>query len=332
MKTYLLAIGLLLGLNSYADIDTRISDKEVRVVSSTLTPSQVIERDARQGEGKVQYFLLKNGTKTPLNLPQFSYQKSCNAQGNFHLNLEAKDEKFVIKSRKVYEIIFNGSCSKSYDLIFENESEVGELAIIWDIMREASRKFKELGIQESWNRKITVKWPSNGDYYQWGTVNITKGYQWDVVGHELGHAIYDMGNIGVFGGGAHRIDECYSHALALSEGWASFFAAWLKVNLQDEDAKFEYMVKRRAPIQFENIPSDVCEGEKNEWRVTGFLWDIIDYHDDQEQMNVTFKKMWEVTKGQNFKTTKKLAQHLIKNFVDRFDIEAVWLLNFMKPF
>lgn len=314
------------------DIDKIYHNKSVREVNSFLRPSQAIERDTTRGVPQIRYYLLKNGKKTALNLPQKSFEKSCLSQENFNLSLFSEEDKFIIKSRKKYEIIFRGKCAKSYDLVFENESEVGELVVIWDILREAQRKFKELGIEDVWNRKLTFKWPSNGDYYQWGTVNITKGYYWDVVGHELGHAIYDMANIGVFGGGAHRIDECYTHALALSEGWASFFAAWLKVNLDDSDAKFEYMVKRRAPIQFENIPRDVCAGEKNEWRVTGFLWDLIDTHNDQEVMNAAFKEIFEATRDQNFRTTKKLAAHLIKKNFGRLDIEEIWANNFLKSY
>ena len=40
----------------------------------------------------------------------------------------------------------------------------------------------------------------------------------DVVGRELGHALYDMANIDVMEGGAHRIDQCYSKRPRLSEG------------------------------------------------------------------------------------------------------------------
>ena len=75
--------------------------------------------------------------------------------------------------------------------------------------------------------------------------------------HEIGHAIYDQADIGVSGGGRHRIDECYTNALALSEGWATFFAGWLNLRLNDQDARFEFLVPRRAPIRLENIPSDL---------------------------------------------------------------------------
>ena len=139
-----------------------------------------------------------------------------------------------------------------------------------------------------------------------------------------------MANIGVMEGGPHRIDECYSKGLALSEGWASFFSAWLSVDLKDPDAKFEYMVPRRAPLQFENIPSDVCPGEKNEWRVTGFLWDLVDIHEDfEDTLKIPFKTFWNFTLKKGFRSSSSLYKSMIKKGFPPELLKLIWEQNFL---
>jgi hypothetical protein len=150
---------------------------------------------------------------------------------------------------------------------------------------------------EFWNNPIEFNWPSDGDYYSFGEVNLTRGDHWDIVGHEFGHAIYDLSQMGVFGGGQHYIDRCYTHALALSEGWASYFAGWLNFDLRDPDPHFEFMVPRRAPIRIENIPEDVCRGQTSEWRVSGFFWDLIDLNLDREAAEFAFTHVWKALAG-----------------------------------
>jgi hypothetical protein len=144
----------------------------------------------------------------------------------------------------------------------------------------------------------------------------------------MGHAIYDQALIGHFGGGSHKIDECYSSAMALSEGWASFFAGWTHVDLKDTDAKFEYLVPRRAPIRFENVPSDVCGKSTNEWRVTSFFWDLIDVNADGEISQVAAKKLWDDTLTARAPSVKAMAERLISRGWNKDQVIQVWKLNF----
>ena len=251
-------------------------------------------------------------------------------QATFRGYLIFENRYYSIEKRRPYEFLFNLKCGESVKFIFDHDSFAGEVMGIFEIAEKAKLKFEQLGLIDFWNRDITIKWPGAGDYYSWGTVNVTKGFQWDVVGHEIGHAIYDYADIGRFGGGAHRIDECYSESLALSEGWAVFFAAWLKIQLTDTDAQFEYMVPRRAPLRFENIPTDVCKGPRNEWRVTGFLWDIIDHNeDDLDTSRMSFKELWLKTKGKNFKGIEALADFLETDGFDPILLNVLWEQNFL---
>lgn len=152
-----------------------------------------------------------------------------------------------------------------------------------------------------WNKPLAVVWPGGSDYFspgQW-TLHLTDPLAWDVVLHELGHAVMDGAMDARTSGGSHKIDECYSDGLAWSEGWASFFAAAVHLSPDDADAKFEFMVPRRAPIRVENVPADVCPGPASEWRVFAGLWDLYDRHDDGlDRLALGFAPIWKgVTSG-----------------------------------
>lgn len=159
---------------------------------------------------------------------------------------------------------------------------VSEAAWIHGIASQAADFLAAQGGDLGWWDHLPIEWPADGDYYGWGTLHITQAHQWDVVGHELGHAVYFAASSFAGGGGSHKIDECYTQGLALSEGWASFFSAAVQLDRADPDAKFEFMVPRRAPIRVEHVPADVCAGEKNEWRTASMLWDLYDTHEDGE--------------------------------------------------
>ena len=162
-------------------------------------------------------------------------------------------------------------------------------------------------------------------------MTLTRGDHWDVVGHEMGHAIYDLGQLGGMQGGEHKIDECYSATLALSEGWASYFSAFVSVDRDDPDAKFEFMVPRRAPLRFENIPQDVCAGETNEWRVTGFFWDLFDQHEDGESVTQDFAALWAPLAGSRVQSATEAAKLLEGRLGLPGDvIRQVWLQNFLR--
>jgi hypothetical protein len=222
-------------------------------------------------------------------------------------------------------------CSFELIITIEDSSATGQAVGIYEVAAQAYQKLKSSVGVDFWNQPIRFIWPADGDYYSWGTVHITRGDHWDVVGHELGHAIYDLANVGKFGGGPHRIDECYSEALALSEGWASYFSAWVQVDLADPDARFEFMVPRRAPIRIENVPTDVCDGQTNEWRVSSFFWDLIDLNDDHENSSEAFAKIWNALLNSNSNNAREAARTLQSHGISEATLEVAWLLNFRRP-
>jgi len=210
--------------------------------------------------------------------------------------------------------ITNGS--RTYGLELGNIDYDGDLGVILvsliledvpiyqaaAIHNTASHGFKVLqenGINIDWWNKLDINWPATGDYYsRLSGVHITEGLHWDVVGHEIGHAVFDMASRGVMGGGQHYIDQCYNTSLAFSEGWASFYSAFTQINRDNPDPHFEFMVARRAPLEIEHIPSDVCAGDTNEWRVYAALWDLYDsYEGDDDQFEMSLIAHWNAFTG-----------------------------------
>ncbi|MCB0407103.1 MAG: hypothetical protein KDD34_02800, partial [Bdellovibrionales bacterium] len=114
--------------------------------------------------------------------------------------------------------------------------------------------------------------------------------------------------------------------------WASFFSAWISLDLNDPLAQFEFMVPRRAPLGVETVPDDVCAGPTNEWRVYTYLWDIIDHNNDGEISEVEFQNYWDLVFDKNIRDIKAHSDLLIQGGLDAKQIERIWNQNFKTPF
>ncbi len=300
---------------------TGLSLRFVRIVKGIETPIEGISFKA-QIHADGGYQTLKSNEKGEM------VDSACNKPRLSVTAVLESDRYQVTPGSAPYELLLTVKCGVEQKIIFDEKSESGQALGIWQIAVKAEHRLAaEVGLQ-FWKRQIAFEWPATADYYNGDRVHNTLGNQWDVVSHEMGHAIYDQANLGVFGGGQHYIDQCYSEAMALSEGWASFYAGWLNLELSDPDAKFEYMVPRRAPIRFENIPSDVCGKSTNEWRVIGFLWDLIDTHDDGETQSQAFSRLWADTFGARASSASKMKSLLLQKGWDRDRVETIWKLNF----
>jgi hypothetical protein len=183
----------------------------------------------------------------------------------------------------------------------EAGSENAKVGLIHLTYLEALDAVARAGVGLDWWKKtLDINWPDDGDYFSpWGfSLHLTQAEAWDVILHELGHSVMHQTMNARSEGGSHKIDECYSPALAWSEGWASFFAASVRLDAGDADARFEYMVPRRAPIRIENVPEDVCRGQSNEWRVTAALWDLYDLHaDGADRSELPLARLWKAWAG-----------------------------------
>tara|TARA_R110000868_G_scaffold72133_4_gene210388 strand:+ start:1270 stop:2286 length:1017 start_codon:yes stop_codon:yes gene_type:complete len=335
MRSIITACLLGLSLSAQSTVLTNDGDlspageKRNLFSSNFVMPDRVESALARDGKTRADLVLIKDGKRLELSPIDFKLESKCkNGEETFRVYAKAETTRFEIEDRDTYEFGFEGKCGHSHTLVYEEKSPAGELAAVWDIARSAELRMTEANIINLWSRKVSIIFPANGDYYSGDRVRITKGYQWDVVGHELGHAIYDQARMGSFGGGPHRIDECYSEALALSEGWASFFSAWIKIDRSDVDAKFEYMVPRRAPLRIEHVPADVCQGPRNEWRVTAFLWDLLDLNRDDEEVEKSFAQLWQASANKRSRNIEQMKQHFISAGMNAEQVEAVWQKNF----
>ncbi|MEK6705397.1 MAG: hypothetical protein AABZ06_06370 [Bdellovibrionota bacterium] len=342
---------LILGLVTTAGASANDSDlsgtlNSIYEVPSTELKPDVIKTSPKDKGLSIQVLRKDHGSTTPIrglelqigqniklgitdmggNIP---LSECPSLSPSFTVTAKLKDPHVSIgNGDETYVLSFNVKCPSAVLVIFEETTTSGQAFGIWQVAKEAMLKLGSsvgLGFLRD---HIEFVWPANSDYYSLGKVHISRGDHWDIVGHELGHAIYDQGDIGGFGGGQHKIDECYSAALALSEGWASFFSAWLSINLADKDARFEFMVPRRSPIRIENIPSDVCKGPTNEWRVTSFLWDLIDSHTDGENMKESFATLWHALEGSRTKSITDAVKLFKKQGIDENAMMDVWKINF----
>ncbi len=209
------------------------------------------------------------------------------------------DRWLLKKGRKAYSwespelTLVEASVIDAGEIVLPKGLPSSEAAWIHGTLSLALQAFSDREIDISWWNQVGINWPARGDYYSWGEVNLTEPYQWDVIGHEFGHAVFHIGSNSRSSGGQHKIDECYAKTLAWSEGFATFFAAVCHLDRNDPDAKFQFLVPRRAPIRLENVPADVCESEKNEWRVGSALWDLYDLHGDgTDSVAYDFDRIW----------------------------------------
>ena len=350
MKLLSLVVFSLLNFSSQASV---INDSDLSTTQKSIQAQDYFRADSkevfplRRNTVSIKAILVKGEVETELLGINFKLQLGSRGQVSANVGEEVEidaceneseyrgiaklslDEFKIQNSRgREYELLFSGKCGETLVLKFNHDSLGGQFFGVWNVAKSITTKFSENGLGDFISNKIRIKFPSGGDYYN-GTVNVTKGYQWDVVGHEIGHAIYSRARIGRSAGGSHKIDQCYSSALALSEGWASFFSAWVSVDLDDADAKFEYMVPRRAPLEIEHVPSDVCVGPKNEWRVYSFLWDLVDLNNDNENVNIGFKDLWDISAGVMHRDINSFKDALLSNGYDPVIVNIVWDQNIL---
>jgi hypothetical protein len=351
MKLLILAVLTLLNFSTNADVinDSDLSSSSFKSIESqdyfradlkeafplrrnTISIKTILVKDSVETEITGINYKLQMGSRNQIiaHVGEEIEWDACASESKYRGSAKLVLDQFKIQNSRgrEYELLFSGNCGEALVLKFNYDSLGGQFFGVWNVAKSVTKKFSENDLGDFISSKIKIKFPSGGDYYN-GTVNVTKGYQWDVVGHEIGHAIYSRARIGRSAGGSHRIDECYSSALALSEGWASFFSAWVSVDLDDADAKFEYMVPRRAPLEIEHVPSDVCVGPKNEWRVYSFLWDLVDLNNDNENINIGFKELWDVSAGVLHKDIKSFRDGLIRSGVDPVIVNIVWDQNIL---
>lgn len=247
---------------------------------------------------------------------------------------------FRAKNGKTYEwetppFALSGAGADLGTVLPPQSSENAKLMILHATYLEALGLLEREGDLDWWTRPLSVTWPGSADFFNGWGVELTNALAWDVNLHELGHAVMRGSMRARMRGGQHKIDECYSQELAWSEGWATFFAASVRLKRDDADAKFEHLVPRRAPIRLENVPADVCQGPTNEWRVAAGFWDLHDLHDDGgDRWASPFALLWKATRGQTLGSVGEaweLLAHLLSPADRRAAEEALAHNTLLKP-
>lgn len=299
----------------------------VRLIKGVEVPVEGLEVLIKTSSGKKikENYVDSNG--------KISYVNCYSGSKDFTFSTELSNQYFGVNlsGSKKYTLSSKIDCGQSVKLVFNEDSYSGQAVGIWQTAHKAMSKLDNSVGLGFWKEKIEFFYPGSGDYYTKGTINITNGHHWDVVAHELGHGIYDLINFGPFGGGYHKISGCYSSALAISEGWASFFAAWVGVSLDEKDAEFEYMANKtlKDPVKFENIDeSRVCKGITNELRVTAFFWDLIDWNDDFEKSDEYFSKVWDILAFKYSTDMNEVKKRLIAGGFPKSVVQDVWNINY----
>lgn len=232
-----------------------------------------------------------------------SWQVTVPTPGTYNVRYTFENRYWNLKNYAWQGPVVNVSEAVSVGVTQLNpDTENAKAAWIHDVYLQSMALFARENVPLNWwQRQIQTVWPGRGNYYLSDTVNLTGAEQWDVNGHEIGHAIYHQALNAASRGGQHKIDECYQDTLALSEGFASFFSAAVQLEKSDPDARFDqYLVPRRAPIRIENVPEDVCAGPANEWRVSSVFWDVYDSHEDGgETMSLGLRTIFEALGRQN---------------------------------
>ncbi len=177
----------------------------------------------------------------------------------------------------------------------DKTSENSKVGYIFEIFNRYLTFFKneKIEINSWWKYKIIVFWPHKYTWfgYENGNIGISEAKRWDVIGHEIGHAVAYTGIHSPMSAlSNHKVSQCYSEQLAWAEGIATFLSGVVNLKRNEPDTRFQYLF----PRYLENVPDDVCPGQTNEWRVAAFMWDLYDLNNEgNDTVNLSFKKIWE---------------------------------------
>ena len=137
--------------------------------------------------------------------------------------------------------------------------------------------------------------------------------------------------------------DCSEKPIALEEGWASFFSAWVDQGLDSpdpiQDWNEESLAQQRLSIK--SVPESfqyrygqtyqsvsVCEGPGNEMRVLSFLWNVV----APDGLGVPFATLWNALAGQHLTSVEQLPHNLEGLGVDSKKLEPVWVKAFNTPY
>ncbi|MGE0614750.1 MAG: hypothetical protein AB7P04_03845 [Bacteriovoracia bacterium] len=254
---------------------------------------------------------------------------ACSAwSGEIRVSALMENTKFSVGTGfQSYQIDAKARCGR---ITFQQgeTTDVGQALAIWEIAQRAMTKLEATVGLDFWKRPIGFAWPQDFDFYDGYQVHLRYGHHWDVATHEMAHAIYDQAAIGEMPNYKHYIDRCHDETIAMAEGWAHFFAAWVNLDVSAADPVLEHYSPRRGPIHFETVPRDVCKGPSNEWRVLAYLWDIHDANADGETLNESFARTFKSIQGKDLQSIRDAIRWFKEAEIDEKALDALWVSVF----
>ena len=154
---------------SRGDIDKISPNLPEIILDERVTPHEHETYESNFGETQVRIVITEDDFSKTITHDEINI--NCK-KGEGSLSLE--NEYFRIRSQSVFYIRGPVICQKLNVWKFEKESSEAQVLEIYHQAITARDKFIEKGLVNFWKRRINIKWPSNGDYYSWGTVNITR--------------------------------------------------------------------------------------------------------------------------------------------------------------
>ncbi|MEK6578704.1 MAG: hypothetical protein AABZ55_05710 [Bdellovibrionota bacterium] len=295
-----------------------------------LVPDQI--EILPSSEAKISVVIEESGLRIPLQGLKFREPEG-------HCTEEKKTRKIltylsnpwfrIVHDFEVYRIEFDAPCTSQITVLFQGGSLKAQTLLIWNVAMVALSKLEtEVGL-EFWRTPLIWVWPATNDSYSHFRLFLTYPTNVEVITHEMGHAVYDFADIGAFQAGEHRFESCTDSTLALTEGWASFFAAWILFDRSSLTPTFHHLVPRFESVGIENIPASVCQGPTSEWRVIGFLWDLIDHPpQDDDRLNLSFGEVFKILKDTRKASIDEVYSELKLSQIDATALKDTWDLNF----
>jgi hypothetical protein len=204
---------------------------------------------------------------------------------------------------------------------------------------------------------FSLEFPSDGSYYEGGTLNIDDDdpFDWDVVLHEYGHYIQDRLGIDDSPGGFHywdshlaetgQPDTAYSKQdgtrIAWGEGWATFFAvsglqqvgaaASGVPHVGDDTYDDRTLADERKIVQSIEVPTTKA-GEDNEVTTADVMYDLLDGPsgaEPRDHAQFTDEQLWNTIDSAN-PGTLSAAYQALKSLGEN-EVNCVFSLNGVAP-
>ena len=222
---------------------------------------------------------------------------------------------------------FDVPCGTEVDVTFTADQK--DLVDAWAAMAEVTNRITPLfpaGVDFRPFRIVYPRWPGEtSDSAE--DVELQRSYAPErglefyyqfTLRHELGHQVAQRLSLFQGGGPQHYLDQCYSPDLALVEGWADFFAAWMVGDFVEDQPGFPGMFILNPVGDF------YCHGYTNETRTAAFLWGLFDRSTAHGTIRLDPALFFQAFQNRSFSSPEELRDALPELGVTKEQSDALW--------